>query len=70
MHTTLQTTLARIHEEEDGAQAMEYAALAGGGVSIITILIQLLRSEPVQGAISGFLTGLFEGLAGSLGTVF
>ncbi len=70
MKTAITTTLARLHEEETGAQAMEYAALAGGGVTMIGILIELLRSEPVQDAISGFITGLFEGLAGSFGSMF
>jgi Flp pilus assembly pilin Flp len=62
--------LRRLHEDDTGAQAMEYAALAGGGAVAVGVLIELLRSETVQERISEFITGLFDSLAGVLGGIF
>jgi Flp pilus assembly pilin Flp len=57
------TALRRLHVEDDGAQAMEYAALAGGGATVVGLILSILRSEPVQERIRDFLSGVFEALA-------
>lgn len=81
MHTTPTTTqaaaeisgdgrdhlLTALHEDETGAQAMEYAALAGGGATIVGILVSLLQSDRVQDRIAAFITSMLDSLGGTLG---
>lgn len=56
----------RLDADETGAQAMEYAALAGGGCGVVGILIALLQSDSVQSRLSNLLTSLFDQLGTSL----
>lgn len=56
----------RLDADETGAQAMEYAALAGGGCGVVGILIALLQSDGVQSRLSNLLTTLFDQLGTSL----
>lgn len=59
--------LTTLHEDETGAQAMEYAALAGGGATIVGILVSLLQSDRVQDRIAEFITSVLDSLGGALG---
>lgn len=61
--------LRRLAREEDGAQAMEYAALAAGGCGIVALLVALWESDPVQDAVGNLLTRAVEALQGSLGGI-
>ena len=61
--------LRRLAREEDGAQAMEYAALAAGGCGIVGLLVALWESDPVQDAVGNLLTRAVEALQGSLGGI-
>ena len=61
--------LRRFAREEDGAQAMEYAALAAGGCGVVGLLIALWESDPVQDAVGNLLTRAIEAVEGALGGV-
>ncbi|HUG83966.1 MAG TPA: DUF4244 domain-containing protein [Euzebya sp.] len=56
----------RLDRDETGAQAMEYAALAGGGCGVVGILIALLQSDSVQSRLANLLTSLFDQLGTSI----
>lgn len=62
--------LQRLDAEETGSEAMEYGALACGGIGITGLIFKLLNSEPVQQKLAGMLTGLLESLGGTLGGFF
>ncbi|MGI9015952.1 MAG: hypothetical protein ACR2HR_02410 [Euzebya sp.] len=56
--------------DETGSQAMEYGALACGGVGITGLIVSLLNSEPVQSRLSNVLTGVLDQLGGVLSAFF
>lgn len=62
-------TIHRLHVEDTGSEAMEYGALACGGIGITGIIVKLLNSDPVQQKLSGLLTGLLDSLGASLGGI-
>lgn len=59
--------LERLDAEETGSEAMEYGALACGGIGITGLIYKLLNSDPVQQKLAGLLTGLLDSLGGTLG---
>lgn len=62
--------LRRLHEEETGSQAMEYGALACGGVGVTGIIISILNSDTVQDKLTEIFTGALDGLSTALGGLF
>ncbi|CAN5282650.1 hypothetical protein BH23ACT9_BH23ACT9_03420 [soil metagenome] len=61
--------LQRLHDDETGAQAMEYAALAGGGATLVSLIVWLLNSEPIRNRLVGFLEGIIGSVGDSLGNL-
>lgn len=62
--------LRRLHTEDDGAQAMEYTALAAGGCGVVGIIITLLQTDGVLETIAGGIVSVAERIFGSFGGLF
>lgn len=67
VRTGLRQALQRLDRQDEGAQSMEYAALAAGGCTAVGILIALLESDAVQDAIGNLIRGALEGLGTAFG---
>jgi Flp pilus assembly pilin Flp len=59
--------LRALHDDEAGAQAMEYTALAAGCTGFVGLLIALFESEPVQNGLRDLLTGVVTKIGDSVG---
>lgn len=54
--------LARLHDDDRGAQAMEYAMLGGAGVASVSVLTWILNQDWFRESIEQFIGGLFTSL--------
>lgn len=57
-----QPPLARLHDDDRGAQAMEYAMLGGAGVASVSVLTWILNQDWFRESIEQFIGGLFTSL--------